>query len=409
MLSGSFPGTVTSTRTILHADMDAFYAAIEQRDHPEWRGRPVIVGGSGPRSVVATASYEARRFGVRSAMPGTEAKRRCPQAVFVAPRLSVYADVGAQVRSVFLRYTDLVEPLSLDEAFLDVTGSEALFGDGEAIARRIKADVLAATQLTVSVGVASSKFVAKVASDLRKPDGLVVVPPGTECAFLAPLPVARLWGAGPKAQALLQRHGLQRIGDLQHCTRQELVALCGESLGAHFWHLARGEDARAVEPEHAPKSIGHELTFARDLVDRDAVRNVLLQLAGQVGRRLRQQRLAAGVVRLKIRYPDFTTWTRQATVSATQDDLVLYQEARRLLDATWPGQPGLRLLGIAAGGLRSPTSAVQQELFAPAPGKASKVLQAMDAIRDRFGEDAIRRGGEPKRSTPWGPIGAADG
>ncbi len=188
--------------------MDAFYAAIEQRDRPELRGQPVIVGGSGPRQVVSTASYEARRFGVHSAMPGVRARQLCPHGIFVAPRMEAYAAVSRQVQEVFESYTDLVEPLSLDEAFLDVTGSRALFGDGEAIARRVKSEVLARTQLTVSVGVATSKYVAKVASDLRKPDGLVVVPPGTEREFLAPLPIKRLWGVGGKTQEVLERAGL---------------------------------------------------------------------------------------------------------------------------------------------------------------------------------------------------------
>src|SRR5262245_34027342 len=195
--------------------MDAFYAAIEQRDRPELRGKPVIVGGSGKRQVVSTASYEARKFGVHSAMPGVRAKRLCPHGIFVMPRMDVYAAVAAQVREVFGRYTDLVEPLSLDEAFLDVTGSRALFGDGPAIAARVKADVKATTQLTVSVGVATSKYVAKVASDLRKPDGLVVVPPGTERTFLAPLSVSRLWGVGAVTQQQLEKKGLRTIADVQ--------------------------------------------------------------------------------------------------------------------------------------------------------------------------------------------------
>ncbi|MGE3173539.1 MAG: DNA polymerase IV [Planctomycetota bacterium] len=390
-------------RSILHADMDAFYAAIEQRDHPELRGKPVIVGGSGPRQVVATASYEARTFGVHSAMPGVRAKRLCPQGIFVRPRMEVYAAVSRQIAAVFARYTDAIEPLSLDEAFLDVTGSRALFGDGPAIAARIRAEVRAETQLTVSVGVAASKFVAKVASDLQKPDGLVVVPAGTERAFLAPLPVKRLWGVGPKTQELLHRSGLRTIACVQARSREQLVAAFGEGLGAHLHALANGLDDRAVESERAPKSIGHELTFAEDLTTVDAAHEVLLQLAGQVGRRLRQGGFAATVVRLKLRLPDFETCTRQRKVAATQDDLVLYRTARDLLAGCWPGTPGIRLLGVTAADLRPASAAAQGSLFGAADARSQKVLAAMDAIRDRHGEAAVRHGLERRDTTPWGP------
>lgn len=398
---------VTGPRTILHADMDAFYAAIEQRDRPELRGKPVIVGGDQPRQVVATASYEARKFGVRSAMPGVRARQLCPQGIFVRPRMDVYVAVGQQVREVFQRFTDLVEPLSLDEAFLDVTGSTALFGDGAAIAQRLQDEVFAATQLTVSVGVASSKFVAKVASDLRKPRGLVVVPMGAEREFLAPLPVGRLWGIGPVLQEQLQRHGLQTIGDVQARRREDLLAVLGDNLGEHLFVLAHGLDARAVESERAPKSIGNEITFERDLATREEARAVLLQLAEQVGRRLRQQGLCGKVVRLKLRLPDFTTSVRQRAIAATCDDLVLYRTAAELLESAWDGNVGIRLLGVTAGNLVAATAAtaVQQSLFepSPAPRKSERVLRAMDAIRDRHGESAVRHGLDRKRTTPWGP------
>jgi DNA polymerase-4 len=399
---------VAETRTILHADMDAFYAAIEQRDRPELRGLPVIVGGDQPRQVVATASYEARRFGVHSAMPGVRARRLCPQGIFVPPRMDVYVAVAQQVRAVFERFTDLVEPLSLDEAFLDVTGSQALFGDGAQIAARLKAEVRAATQLTVSVGVAANKFVAKVASDLKKPDGLVVVTPGGERAFLAPLPVGRLWGVGPVLQQQLERSGLRTIADVQARSEAQLLAAFGESLGEHLFVLANGLDVRAVEPERAAKSIGHELTFERDLQTRTQAREILLQLAEQVGRRLRQHGQRGKVVRLKLRHPDFTTLTRQRAVPPTHDDLELFRVAAALLDACWPGRPGIRLLGVTAGNLVDAAAGgvVQQELFArdaPTAKKSERVLAAMDAIRDRHGEDAVRHGLERKRTTPWGP------
>ncbi len=392
-------------RTILHADMDAFYAAIEQRDRPELRGKPVIVGGDGPRQVVSTCSYEARKFGVHSAMPGVQAKRLCPQGIFVAPRMEHYGTIGAQVRGVFERFTDLVEPLSLDEAFLDVTGSRALFGDGAAIARAIKDQVKAATQLIVSVGVATSKYVAKVASDLRKPDGLVVVPPGEERRFLAPLPVKRLWGVGPATEQQLERAGLRTIADVQSRSFEQLVAAFGENLGEHLFVLSNGLDARDVEPDHDAKSIGHEMTFVDDLRTVEQVKAVLLQLSEMVGRRLRQQGVRASVVRLKLRHPDFTTLSRQRKVPATADDLEFYRVACELLAACWNGRPGVRLLGVTGAGLVAGAAPVQGGLFAAPPKKRDQLLKAMDAIRDRHGEDKVRHGGDRRQTNPWGPDG----
>lgn len=383
--------------------MDAFYAAIEQRDRPELRGKPVIVGGDGPRQVVSTASYEARRFGVHSAMPGVRAKQLCPHGIFVVPRMEAYEQVSAAVREVFDRFTDQVEPLSLDEAFLDVTGSRALFGDGATIARRVKAEVKAATQLTVSVGVATSKYVAKVASDLRKPDGLVVVAPGGERAFLAPLPVSKLWGVGPVTQQQLERAGLRTIGDVQSRSEAQLLAAFGDNLGAHLFVLANGLDPREVESERAAKSVGHELTFADDLHDEDVVTGVLLQLAEMVGRRLRRAGVRGTVVRLKLRYPDFTTLVRQRKVAPTADDLRLYGVVRELLLATWDRRQGVRLLGVTAAQLTTDEAPVQGSLFAAPTKRRDKLLAAMDRIRDRHGEDSVRHGGERRRTNPWGP------
>lgn len=392
-------------RTILHADMDAFYAAIEQRDRPELRGKPVIVGGDGPRQVVSTASYEARRFGVHSAMPGVRAKQLCPQGIFVVPRMEVYAAASAQVRAVFDRFTDLVEPLSLDEAFLDVTGSRALFGDGPTIARRIKDEVRRATGLCVSVGVATSKYVAKVASDLRKPDALVVVPPGEERAFLAPLPVSRLWGVGAVTQRQLERVGLRTIGDVQRRSERQLVQAFGDSLGPHLHVLANGLDPREVEPLREARSIGHEMTFAEDLLDAGEVRDTLLQLSQMVGRRLRRDGVRGTVVRLKLRHPDFTTLSRQRKVPPTADDLELHRVACELLAACWSGRPGVRLLGVTAAGLVGIDAPVQGGLFTAPPKKRDQLLAAMDRIRDRHGESAVRHGVERRRTTPWGPAG----
>lgn len=389
-------------RTILHADMDAFYAAVEQRDHPELRGRPVVVGGSGPRQVVATASYEARAFGVHSAMPGVRAKQLCPQAVFVRPRMAVYEAVSREVQAVFAGFTDRIEPLSLDEAFLDATGSEALFGNGRAIGEAIREQVLARTQLTVSVGVATSKFVAKVASDLHKPDGLVVVPPGEERAFLADLPVSRLWGVGARSEPLFHARSLHTIGDVQRSSLPDLVRWFGESMGQHVHELAHGNDTRPVEPDREAQSIGHELTFAEDLATVDDANDMLLQLAEQVGRRLRQHAVQARTIRIKVRYPDFTTFTRQRTVEATHDDLELHRVAVELLRSAWKGRPGLRLLGLTGAQLQ-PLARRQASLFGNANAQRDRLLSAMDAIRDRHGEDAVRRGGGRRDTTPWGP------
>ena len=402
-------GAAGPARTILHADMDAFFAAIEQRDRPELRGKPVIVGGAGPRQVVSTASYEARRFGVHSAMPGVRAKQLCPHGIFVVPRMAAYAEASAQVRAVFERFTDLVEPLSLDEAFLDVTGSRALFGDGPVIARRIKDEVFAATGLTVSVGVATSKYVAKVASDLQKPDGLVVVPPGEERAFLAPLPTSRLWGIGPTTQQKLERAGLRTIADVQARSERQLVQAFGDNLGPHLFVLANGLDPREVEPLREAKSIGHEMTFAEDLDSVEEVRDTLLQLCQMVGRRLRRDGVRGTVVRLKLRHPDFTTLSRQRKVAPTADDLVLHRTACELLDACWSGRPSVRLLGVTAANLVGFDAPVQGGLFAPPPQQRDKLLAAMDRIRDRHGEDAVRHGVPRHRTNLWGPDPGAPG
>lgn len=402
LLAATLRAMADAARTILHADMDAFFAAIEQRDRPELRGKPVIIGGSGPRQVVATASYEARAFGVHSAMPGVRAKQLCPHGIFVRPRMEAYAKASQQVQEVFARYTDRIEPLSLDEAFLDVTGCEPLFGDGRSIAAQIKRDVHSATGLTVSVGVASCKFVAKVASDLHKPDGLVVVCAGDERAFLRPLPVSRLWGIGSKTEPQLHAQGLHTIADVQARSEAQLVRDFGERLGRHLFVLANGLDTRPVESEREAKSIGHESTFEQDLRTRSEAHEVLLQLSEQVGRRLRRNERSARVVKLKLRLHDFTTCTRQSTVVATQDDLEIYRAAVALLQDSWRGDCGIRLLGVTASSLVPAAMSQQGSLFEARDERAKKVLSAMDAIRDRHGEGAVRRAGGKRATNPFG-------
>lgn len=383
-------------RVILHADMDAFYAAVEQRDNPELRGKPVVVGGPERRNVVSTCSYEAREYGIHSAMPGVEARRRCPHAVFVPPRMHVYAAESATIQGIFHQYTPLVEPLSLDEAFLDVTASRRLFGDGPTIARRIKDDVRRATQLTVSVGVAPCKYAAKVASDLEKPDGLVVVPPDDVAGFLAPLPISFLWGAGKVTQERLRELGFRTIGDLQRESPERLQQFLGDSAGRHFHALCHGLDDRPVVPDHAAKSVSHEVTFGQDLHDRAECHRILFSMSERVGRRLRRAGITGRTVRIKVRYGDFTTFTRQVSLpeaAGVDDDVRIYQHAVELFDGLWPGQPGIRLLGVGVADLLHDDVPVQGDLFDRGTERSADLLEMMDRIRDRFGEDSIRHGG----------------
>lgn len=383
-----------SHRTILHADMDAFYAAVEQRDRPELHGQPVIVAGLGRRGVVSTASYEARKFGVHSAMPTARARELCPHGNYVRGRMEVYVGVSKEIRAVFETFTPLIEPISLDEAFLDVTGSLGLFGDGRSIAEQLRAEVLQRTELTISVGVATSKYVAKVASDVNKPDGLTHVPPGIEAAFLAALPIARLWGAGPRTQKRLTDLGYHRIGDMQRLDLAATVKLMGENLGEHYYQLCRGIDERPVEPDREIKSISHEETFERDLTSRQDCHAVLLDQSERVGRRLRKQGLRGQVVRLKLRDPDFTTCSRQRKFpQATDDDLTIYREARALFDAARADMTPVRLLGVAVADLRGRDAPAQGGLFdRQLDQKSDQLNAAMDRIRDRFGEGSIRHG-----------------
>jgi DNA polymerase IV len=376
-------------RTVLHVDMDAFYAAVEQRDRPELRGQPVIVGadprGGRGRGVVATASYEARRFGVGSAMAISEAWRRCPQGVYVRPDMEKYAAVSGEVMEVLRGFTDCVEPISIDEAFLDVTGSYRMFGTGEQIARALKDALRARTGLTASVGVASSKLVAKIASDLRKPDGLVLVEPGTEAAFLAPLPIRRLWGVGAKTEESLARLGVHTIGDLARLDPARLEHRLGTH-GHDLLALARGDDERpVVGHSEGAKSIGQEHTFDSDTADRQKLRRTLLELCDAVARRLRHHALRARTVTLKYRDETFHTITRARTMAEPTDS------GEALFDTVWVlfgaahGQRRVRLLGVSASGLDRGS---QLGLFAPEP---RGVDRALDAVNDRFGDGAVQR------------------
>ncbi len=333
--------------------MDAFFASVEQRDDPSLRGKPVVVGGRSPRSVVAAASYEVRPFGVRSAMPMMEALRRCPQAIVVEPKRGRYEAASHDVFEIFRRYTPLVEGLSIDEAFLDVTASQSLFGDGETIARRIKDDVRRETQLTASAGVAPCKFVAKVASDLKKPDGLVVVRQEEVRDFLAPLPIERMWGIGPKTAPHLRALGYQTLGDLAVARAHDLerhLGVWGEQVGA----LARGEDAREVVPHGLAKSIGSEETFENDLTTRAEIERALLDQSARVAQRLVAEGYSAGTIVVKIKHADFTLRSRQIALGDPVCDTTSIHRAACSILERFGLDDGLfrvRLTGIAAAAL----------------------------------------------------------
>jgi len=359
-------------RTIIHADLDAFYASVEQLDRPELRGRPVVVGGPPEaRGVVAAASYEARRYGVRSAMPMSRALRLCPDCIRVPPRFDRYRELSSRVMATFRALTPLVEPLSLDEAFLDVTGWVADGAEPAAIARELKEEVRRQTRLTLSVGVATSKSVAKIASDMGKPDGLVVVAPGEERAFLAPLPVRALWGVGPKTEQRLRAAGIVTIADLARRSDADAARLLG-SWGPFLRDMARGIDDRGVETEHERKSIGAETTFAQDLPDGPELRRELSRIAEDVARRLARAGVRGRTVALKLRYHYFKTITRQMTLpEPVADAQSIERTAAMLLDAVARPEDRFRLLGIQCSKLTEP-EAVQPPLLPDAGAEASR-------------------------------------
>jgi DNA polymerase-4 len=380
---------VREARTILHVDLDAFFASVEQRDHPEWRGLPVVVGigGSNDRGVVSAASYEARRFGVHSAMPIRTARRLCPDCLFVPVRGARYQQLSREVMTILRRFTPLVEPISIDEAFLDVTGSRALFGDGAAIARQIKAAIRAELELTASVGVAGTKLVAKVASDLRKPDGLVVVAPGTEAAFLAPLPISRLWGVGPSTAAALRDFRVVTIGDLQALDRTALARRFGKH-GASLVDRANGVDPDPVDDPDAAKSVSHETTFDEDTSDPEVLERTLLAMSEGVSGRLRHSGLKAGTVTVKVRDSGFNTVTRQRSLREPTD---MTEPIWRLaMDLARPEMRGkrIRLLGVAASNFGGRE---QLGLFEAGDERRRKAVVAADEVRERFGTRAITR------------------
>ena len=383
------------TRQIIHVDMDAFYASVEQRDNPELKGKPVIVAGSpDSRGVVSAASYEARTFGVHSAMPAARAHRLCPDGVFLPVRMSRYVEVSRAIREIFHRYTPEVEPLSLDEAFLDVTGCIRLFGSAEAIGRSIKADIGNECQLVASVGVAENKFLAKLASDLDKPDGFVIITPENAQSILDPLDIRRIWGIGKVTARSLQNAGIATVAQLRNTPRQILTGLLGNQTG-HILDLALGIDDRPVEPDSRAKSISAEETFATDISDKDTLLSVLLMQVEEVAQRLRAEDLQGRTVTLKIRYGDFKTLTRSETIDPpTHTTQTLWQLAKNLFLKWHKTSAGpLRLLGFGIAGL-SPEGSGQKMLFAePEDRKQKKLDTAFDDIRKKYGDNSLKRGG----------------
>lgn len=373
-------------RAIIHVDMDAFYASVEQRDDPSLRGKPVIVGGHPQRGVVLAASYEVRKFGVRSAMPMARAIKAAPGAVVVAPRFDAYVEASEAVFRIFESVTPLVEPLSLDEAFLDVSASVGLFGAPVDIARRVRERIRDEVKLPASAGIADVKFVAKIASDLAKPNGQREVPAGTAREFLAPLPVWRLWGVGPKTEEHLKRLGLATIGDVAAHDLSWLVHKLGSG-GQHLWELSQGIDTRAVVPDREAKSVGAQDTFDEDVRGQEALQPHLHSQALRVGRRLRRAGLKARAVQLTVKYGDFTSLTRRHTLpTATDDGQLLYREAVALLTKVDLRKP-VRLTGVAGQDLSHGEE--QLGLFTAEPGRQDRLNSTLDRIASKFGAQAV--------------------
>jgi DNA polymerase IV len=380
-------------KKIIHLDMDAFYAAVEVLDNPSLKGKPVIVGGNKQRGVVSSASYEARKCGVHSAQPIALAMRLCPKGMFLPVRMSRYQEVSEQIFEIFRRFTPLVEPLSIDEAFLDVTASTRIFGEPEEIARKIKNLVKQETGLTVSAGIAPLKFVAKIASGMNKPDGLTVVPPDQVQEFLDPLPIDMLWGVGKATEKVFTALGVKTIGDLKHIPIDILIAKLGKN-GLHLHQLSQGIDEREVEIEDEVKSIGQEGTFPEDIIDEEIAKREILSLSTSVARRLRKEGVRGKTITLKVKYHDFVQITRSRTIAEPTDDgAEITQVCYLLLRKTDVGRKSIRLLGVSVSQLTS-LEAKQLSLFSRDSRlqKSQRLNKALDAIEEKFGEGAILPG-----------------
>lgn len=397
-------------RWIMHVDMDAFFASVEQLDHPEYKGHPVIVGGLSSRGVVATASYEARKFGVHSAMPISRAKKLCPQGIFVYPNMARYKEISHVIHKVMEEFTPLIEPLSLDEAFLDVTGITHKFTGPKALGRAIKDRVFAETGLIISAGLAPNKFLAKLASDLDKPDGLVVIPYGKECESLANLPIKRIWGVGPSTERRLKNGGFLLIKDIQALSDEKpLIPYVGNQ-ARRIWELARGIDERPVEPDRQIQSVGNEETYESDVEDPTVIDLELHYFANRVAKRLRKYGLMGNTVSIKVRYNDFKTVSRQKRLdSATDQERIIYDTSVLLWNKLMRERTGtpfvqahtsildmpikpIRLLGVTVSGL-STEGIVQEDLFSSeVDEKEEKLSTVLDSLASKFGENAIMSG-----------------
>jgi DNA polymerase-4 len=383
----------TLDRVILHLDMDAFYAAVEVRENPELRGKPVIVGHRGRRGVVSTCSYEARKYGIHSAMPSVTAERLCPDAIWIHGRMDLYVAASRSIRRILTDFSPVIEPLSIDEAFIDLTGQAVDLVHGARTAADIKSRIHREQKLTSSVGVAPNKFLAKVASDLEKPDGLVVFPLQDVESRLWPLPVERLWGVGPRTAERLRRAGITRVGQLSRTPAEALAIVVGKNSAAHLAALSRGEDDRPVRVDRRVKSISEERTYAEDLRDPEEIEGALLARAEGVARHLRRVGWVGRTVHLKVRTGDFTTWTRSYTLPESTDlPEPLFQAARRLMrERIRLGGRGVRLLGLGVSQLEA-AQAVQRSLFSdPDEQRARRLARASDAVRDKLGEKSLVR------------------
>lgn len=380
---------------IIHVDMDAFFAAVEVRDNPEYKDKPVIIGGDprkDVRAVVSTASYEARKYGIHSAMPLMQAWRLCPHGIYLRGNMAKYSEVSRQIMQIFSRYSPLVEPLSVDEAFLDVTGCDRLFGPPEEIAFKIRQDIQQELNLSCSVGVAPNKFLAKLASDLEKPGGLTVIRPHQIEDVLHPLPIRKLWGVGEKTAAKLKNMGIDTIGQLASLPENLLSTAFGK-LGTGLWHLARGEDVRTVETVRETKSVSRETTFARDVTDLEQLQAVMLELADDVARTLRRSELLAGTVTIKLRYGNFETITRQGGLPAPAClTMPIYTKAVELFSRINTGGRGIRLIGVGTGGLVASSGLHQMSFFdEPRSIKEEKIAEAVDQVSERYGYGVVKR------------------
>lgn len=374
---------------ILHVDMDAFFASVEIRRRPELRGLPVVVGGAGPRGVVSSASYAARAFGIRSAMPGMRARGLCPHAIFLPPDMRAYAEASRAVMTLFREVTPLVEQLSVDEAFLDVSGARRLFGTPEQIGVLIRRRMAQEQQLTCSIGIAPNKFLAKLGSTRSKPDGMIVIPPDKTLEFLHPLPVSALWGVGKRTEESLRRLGLSTVGDVAQASMGLLRSAVGQALAAHLHELAWGRDSRRVSTDRVEKSIGSETTFETDVADAEVLRRTLLALSQQVGVRARAGDAAGRTVSVKLRFADFRTISRSRTLSAPTDVAQeIFRTAWELTEAARGGQK-LRLLGVRLEGLIEVAGSARQPALDEPEHSWRDAEVAADAIVARFGRGAV--------------------